>query len=200
MNIDYANNLLHDASVDGDLNKVRFAIEKLNAEIDSLDGYALYQACKNGHFYVMQYLISHGADPRANGGRAFFWACELFNFEIVDYFFDYKLVTDKMFKSGLESLLTKHEFEFAKHFITKRNQFESDALVALITACEFSIPEFVKELLDLGVDPDSVLELKLNIDDEVNDILLAYSNHKKLGSSRKEPDQQNTIIVRDPSL
>ena len=73
---------LIEASIDGDLDKVKYLVEN-GADVHADNDYALCLSAENGHFDIVKYLVENGTDIHAKNDHALCWSAKNGHLEVV---------------------------------------------------------------------------------------------------------------------
>ena len=141
------------AAEDGDLELVKYAVIKENANIHTSNGYALRFASQQGYYDICKWLIDQGVDIHADNEASLNSACNAGHLEIVKLLVaaGADLHIDHDF--ALRSAADGRHFDIVKYLVEKGANVQASDNLALTVACKRNHFEMVKYLIQVGAIP-----------------------------------------------
>ena len=138
------------AVTDGDLELVKYAVEKENADIHTSEEYGLRIACSYGYYDIVKWLIGQGAYIHEAGLNA---ACHNGQLEIVKLLVtsgaNIHIDDDFVLRSAADG----GHFDVVKYLVENGANVSAANNLALTVACKRNHFEMVKYLLHNGANP-----------------------------------------------
>lgn len=138
------------AAEDGDLELVKYAVIKENANIHTSNGYALRFASQQGYYDICKWLIDQGVDIHADNEAALNDSCHSGQLEIVKLLVtsgaDIHICQDFVLRSAAYA----GHFDVVKYLVEKGANVNAADNLALTVACKRDHFEMVKYLIKAG--------------------------------------------------
>ena len=141
------------AVTDGDLELVKYSVEKENSDIHTTEGYALRFASQYGHYDIVKWLLEQGLDIHAENEAALNSACHYGYLEIVKLLVtsgaDIHICQDFALRSAADG----GHFDVVKYLVENGANVQAADNLALTVACKRNHFEMVKYLIQAGAIP-----------------------------------------------